>query len=119
LNDENIQEVIKNYAKIKKEDGKIVESIAISQSVVKIEGNAIIFQVSTELESQHIETNKGDILSYLRNNFDTAFQISVELVESKKENRLIYGSSDKYNYLVETYPLLELLKKTLGLEVQY
>jgi hypothetical protein len=119
LNDENIQEAIKNYAKIKKEDGKMVESIAISQSTVKVEGNTIRFQVSTELEIQHIETNKGEIISFLRNSFETTFQILIELIELKKENRLIYGSSDKYNYLVETYPLLELLKKTLGLEVLY
>lgn len=40
-------------------------------------------------------------------------------LEEKEEKELIYTSQQKYKVLIEKYPILEDLKKSLGLDLEF
>ena len=95
---------------------KIMESLLLI-SYPKLVGTTIIHELPNEGSKIDFETEKTDLLGYLRSrlhNHDIAINA---VVNEAVENKFAFTSLDKYNRLNEINPNLELLKKTFDLDI--
>ncbi len=95
---------------------KIMESLLLIGDP-KLEGTTITHELPNEGSKIDFETEKIEILGYLRgklHNHDIAIEV---VVNEKVENRFAFTALDKYNRLNEINPNLELLKKTFDLDI--
>lgn len=81
------------------------------------ENNRIEFKVENNIQADYVETEKANLLAFLRkelNNYHiNVFPVVIEVAESKS----LYLPQDKFKHLAEKNPNLLTLKKNLGLEL--
>ena len=95
---------------------KIMESLLLI-SDPKLEGTTITHELPNEGSKIDFETEKQELLGYLRgrlHNHDILIEVEVN---ETVENKYAFTAIDKYNRLNEINPNLELLKKTFDLDV--
>lgn len=95
---------------------KIMESLLLI-SDPKLEGSTIIHELPNDGSKIDFETEKIELLGYLRgklHNHDIVIEV---VVNESVENKFAFTALDKYNRLNEINPNLELLKKTFDLEL--
>lgn len=95
---------------------KIMESLLLI-SDPKLEGTIITHELPNEGSKIEFETEKTELLGYLRgklHNHDIVIQV---IVNEKVENKFAFTPIDKYNRLNEINPNLELLKKAFDLDI--
>ncbi|WP_310381821.1 DNA polymerase III [Flavobacterium sp.] len=95
---------------------KIMESLLLI-SDPKLEGSIITHELPNEGSKIEFETEKKELLGYLRgklHNHDIVIQV---IVNEKVENKFAFTPIDKYNRLNEINPNLELLKKVFDLDI--
>ena len=85
--------------------------------------NFFSINVSTSLEQKFLEQEKLDLLEHLKvffNNRNIGYNIVVnEGVQEKVFSEVILNSREKYNRIIEQYPLVKELKDKLKLELDY
>ncbi|MBF2709261.1 DNA polymerase III [Flavobacterium soyangense] len=95
---------------------KIMESLLLIGDP-KLEGTTITHELPNEGSKIDFETEKIEILGYLRGKLHN-HDISIEVIVNEKvENKFAFTPIDKYNRLKEINPSLELLKKTFDLDI--
>jgi hypothetical protein len=95
---------------------KIMESLLLI-SDPKLEGTTITHELPNDGSKIDFETEKIELLGYLRGKLHN-HDITIEVVVNEKvENKFAFTPIDKYNRLKEINPNLELLKKTFDLEL--
>ncbi|WP_395049741.1 hypothetical protein [Flavobacterium sp.] len=95
---------------------KIMESLLLI-SDPKLEGTTITHELPNEGSKIDFETEKIEILGYLRGKLHN-HNINIEVIVNEKvENKFAFTPIDKYNRLKEINPNLELLKKTFDLDI--
>ena len=95
---------------------KIMESLLLISSPI-LEGTTITHELPNEGSKIEFETEKSELLGYLRgklHNHDIAIDV---IVNEKVEQKFAYTALDKYNRLKEINPNLELLRKTFDLDI--
>lgn len=95
---------------------KIMESLLLI-SDPKLEGTTITHELPNEGSKIDFETEKIELLGYLRgklHNHDITIKI---IVNEKVENKFAFTPQDKYNRLREINPNLDLLRKTFDLDI--
>lgn len=95
---------------------KIMESLLLI-SDPKLEGTIITHELPNDGSKIDFETEKIELLGYLRgklHNHDIVIEV---VVNEKVENKFAFTAIDKYNRLKEINPNLELLKKTFDLDI--
>ncbi len=95
---------------------KIMESLLLI-SDPKLEGTTITHELPNDGSRIDFETEKIELLGYLRgklHNHDIVIEV---VVNEKVENKFAFTPQDKYNRLNEINPNLELLKKTFDLDI--
>jgi hypothetical protein len=95
---------------------KIMESLLLITDP-KLEGFTIIHELPNDGSRIDFETEKNELLGYLRgklHNHDITIEV---IVNEEVENKFAFTALDKYNRLNEINPNLELLKKTFDLDV--
>ena len=76
-------------------------------------------EVSVEngIQENVLQTERIDILNYLRSTLNNyALEIRIKKEERQLEKNY-YTSTEKYQFMVEKNPILNLLKQRLGLEI--
>ena len=94
---------------------KIMESL-LQLNKPKLEGNLIIHELPNEGSKIDFETEKHELLQYLRShlkNHDLSIRVDVNEVISQK---FAFTDQDKFDRLMKINPNLELLKKTFDLD---
>ena len=94
---------------------KIMESLLLINDP-RIEGTTIVHELPNEGSKIDFETEKNELLGYLRgklHNHD--IEISI-IVNESVENKFAFTPQDKYNRFKEINPNIELLKKTFDLD---
>ncbi|MFM9825422.1 DNA polymerase III [Flavobacterium sp.] len=94
---------------------KIMESLLLI-SDPKLVGTSITHELPNEGSKIEFETEKHELLGYLRgklHNHDIEIEV---LVNESVEKKFAFTAQDKYNRLNELNPNLELLKKTFDLD---
>lgn len=100
-------------------EGKINLYTTLNNGVLHLEGTKVIIKVDNQLQLENINSIKEDLMQYIRVNLNN-YQIFLEVIIQQTEKKdMMYTAQDKYEYLVKTYPDLELLKKELGLELGF
>ena len=95
---------------------KIMESLLLINDP-KLVGTTIIHELPNDGSKINFETEKFELLGYLRSrlhNHDIAIDV---VVNEAVENKFAFTALDKYNRLNEINPNLELLKKTFDLDI--
>ncbi len=95
---------------------KIMESLLLINDP-KLKGTKIIHELPNEGSKIEFETEKNELLGYLRgklHNHDVEIEV---VVNEAVENKFAFTAQDKYNRLNEINPNLELLKKTFDLDI--
>ena len=95
---------------------KIMESLLLINDP-KLIGTSIIHELPNEGSKIDFETEKFELLGFLRSrlhNHDITIDV---IVNEAVENKFAFTALDKYNKLNEINPNLELLKKTFDLDI--
>jgi hypothetical protein len=95
---------------------KIMESLLLINDP-KLVGTTIIHELPNDGSKIDFETEKFELLGYLRSRLHN-HDITIDVVVNEAvENKFAFTALDKYNRLNEINPNLELLKKTFDLDI--
>ena len=95
---------------------KIMESLLLIGDP-KLEGTTITHELPNEGSKIEFESERHELLGYLRGKLHNHDIIIDVIVNEKVENKFAFTPQDKYNRLNEINPNLELLKKTFDLDI--
>ena len=95
---------------------KIMESLLLI-SHPKLQDLTIIHELPNEGSKIDFETEKIELLGYLRGKLHNHDIIIEAIVNESVENKFAFTALDKYNRLNEINPNLDLLKKTFDLDI--
>lgn len=102
-----------------KEAGKSTEVAILNQRYSLIEDNLIELQINSLLQEDILERFRVDLLTYLREQCQNpAIKLQTLMVQEAQEKKL-YTSQDKLNYLTEKNPSILELQKRLGLDIDF
>jgi hypothetical protein len=95
---------------------KIMESLMLIGDP-KLEGTSITHELPNDSTKIEFESEKFELLGYLRGKLHN-HDITIDVVVNEKvENKFAFTPIDKFNRLNEINPNLELLKKTFDLDI--
>lgn len=95
---------------------KIMESLLLINDP-KLEGTKIIHELPNEGSKIDFESEKHELLGYLRGKLHN-HDITIEIVVNEAmDNRRAFTPQDRFNRLNEINPNLELLRKTFDLDI--
>jgi hypothetical protein len=95
---------------------KIMESLLLIGNP-QLNGIVITHELPNDSTKIEFESEKLELLGYLRgklHNYDITIDV---IVNEKVENKFAFTAIDKYNRLNELNPNLELLKRTFNLDI--
>ena len=95
---------------------KIMESLLLI-STPKLENTIITHELPNDGSKIEFETEKQELLGYLRGKLHNHNIVIEVVVNEKVENKFAFTAQDKYNRLNEINPNLELLKRTFDLDI--
>jgi hypothetical protein len=95
---------------------KIMEALLLIGDP-KLEGTTITHELPNDGSKIEFETEKYELLGYLRGKLHNHDIIINVVVNESVENKFAFTALDKYNRLNEINPNLELLKKTFDLDI--
>ncbi len=84
----------------------------------ELKENTIYITLSNSALKQELETEKAELLFYLRERLKNDLITLVDVVKAKENTAMLYTSKDRYEMLVEKYPQLKTFKETLNLELE-
>lgn len=95
---------------------KIMESLLLINDPT-VDGTQVRFELPNEGSKLDFESEKNDLLRFLRSHLHN-HDISIEVIVNEAvENKFAFTPQDKYNRLNELNPALELLRKTFELDI--
>jgi hypothetical protein len=95
---------------------KILESLLLLDDP-KLEGTTIIHELPNESSKIDFESEKHDLLGYLRSKLHN-HNITIEIkINDNIEIKKAFTTEEKYNRLKDINPALELLRKTFDLDL--
>ena len=94
---------------------KIMESLLLI-SKPKLEGTKIVHELPNKGSKIEFETEKNELLGYLRGKLNN-HEIMIEVnVNETVENKFAFTTNEKFNRLNQINPNLEILKRTFDLD---
>ncbi|MBP6374496.1 MAG: DNA polymerase III [Flavobacterium sp.] len=95
---------------------KIMESLLLINDPT-VDGTQVRFELPNEGSKLDFESEKNDLLRFLRSHLHN-HDISIEVIVNEAvENKFAFTPQDKYNRLNELNPALDLLRKTFELDI--
>lgn len=117
---EELKDAIQAYANQAKAHDRMFEFVLFNEREIRYSDQSIVFLLQNEVQQAQLNDYKGQFVNYLKAKFEINFTIGSEMLESTLESKkLLYTPTDKYKFLAEKYPVLEELKKRLGLELEF
>jgi hypothetical protein len=93
--------------------------IPLKDSLPEIENNIIKVTVKNEVQKEHFEAKKREVLEYLRSNFDEQIEdIVVETNEQMETKKIIYDTKDKLQNFKEQNEEFEDFLQILDLKIK-
>jgi len=118
FNQEKLNPLWLEYAKIIEKKGKISLFRLFSEQFPKIDNNYLLhFPVESQALAEDLQTEKPELLTFLRkslNNYGINIDFPVMAVE---ESKMLYTPQDKFKHMTEKHPKLMYLKKLLDLDL--
>ncbi len=82
----------------------------------KYDNNLIKYYVPNNTAAIELESEKQELIFYLRNKLDSKVELLVE-IDKKIDKKITYSNKDKYELLKKKNELIEELKKTFNLSI--
>lgn len=115
---ERLLEVWRNYSEKLKTDNKINIYTILNNFAPTLKSKEhIVISVESKTQEHIVQSESIELLNYLRNqlkNFE--IEISYVLTERTEEKRL-YTSKERYEYLVNKNPKLEEMRRKFNLDI--
>jgi len=124
LDTENLQKAWNDFAALLKQQQKnsVVTVFNIAQLSI-INHQHFSATVSTSIQQKFLDVEKLNLLEFLKNQFcNPGIGFTILVAEEKKEEvqeEVPLNSREKYNRLVENYPMIKELKDRLKMELDY
>ena len=113
---EDIIEVWDNYTNIQEEKGRYNIASILRISSPKFKNNKIIYSVPNNTTSLEIDSEKQNLLLFLRNKLESDIGLLIEIDKKMDENKA-YTNKDKFEVLKKKNPLIDELRNTFKLSV--
>ncbi len=113
---EDVTEVWEDYTKIQEEKGRynIASILRISSPIFK--NNTIIYSVPNNTTSLEIDSEKQNLLLFLRNKLDSNIGLLIE-IDKKIDQNKAYTNKDKFELLKKKNPIIDKLRNTFKLSI--
>jgi len=113
---EDIIEVWDNYTNIQEEKGRYNIASILRISSPKFKNNTIIYSVPNNTTSLEIDSEKQNLLLFLRNKLESDIGLLIEIDKKMDENKA-YTNKDKFEVLKKKNPLINELRNTFKLSI--
>lgn len=117
---EQLDELWKSYVGARIDQKNRSLFITLNQRTPKLLSDyKLEFPVENKVQKQQIEDVALDLVFFLRkklNNYSIMLDVPVTNVPKQKKH---YSAEERYKYLAEKYPAIELLRKKLDLDIDY
>tara|TARA_Y100000746_G_scaffold148756_1_gene127398 strand:+ start:163 stop:1788 length:1626 start_codon:yes stop_codon:yes gene_type:complete len=113
---EDIIEVWDNYTNIQEEKGRYNIASILRISSPKFKNNTIIYSVPNNTTSLEIDSEKQNLLLFLRNKLESDIGLLIEIDKKMDENKA-YTNKDKFEVLKKKNPLIDELRNTFKLSI--
>ena len=113
---EDILEVWDNYTNIQEEKGRYNIASILRISSPKFKNNTIIYSVPNNTTSLEIDSEKQNLLLFLRNKLESDIGLLIEINKKMDENKA-YTNKDKFEVLKKKNPLIDELRNTFKLSI--
>tara|TARA_B100001564_G_scaffold354178_1_gene364316 strand:- start:3673 stop:5298 length:1626 start_codon:yes stop_codon:yes gene_type:complete len=113
---EDIIEVWDNYTNIQEEKGRYNIASILRISSPKFKNNTIIYSVPNNTNSLEIDSEKQNLLLFLRNKLESDIGLLIEIDKKMDENKA-YTNKDKFEVLKKKNPLIDELRNTFKLSI--
>ena len=113
---EDILEVWDNYTNIQEEKGRYNIASILRISSPKFKNNTIIYSVPNNTTSLEIDSEKQNLLLFLRNKLESDIGLLIEIDKKMDENKA-YTNKDKFEVLKKKNPLIDELRNTFKLSI--
>jgi DNA polymerase-3 subunit gamma/tau len=104
-----------------KEESNIgeMERLILRRDVKLVDENILEIELNSNLELSILDRFEQELIVFFRNHLENdVFELRRQVREEKQEKKL-YTSTDKFNYMAEKNPALKLLKEKLGLDFEF
>lgn len=118
---EGVKKVWSKFVENQREDGKINLVASLSMCEIKLEGKVVIFDIVNELQDEQLNSERADLLYFLRKNLQCAdLELAIDkkkITEGSEAPKVFLNDKEKYVKMAEKNPSLEELRKKLDLDL--
>lgn len=109
-----------DFAARMKQEKRDIEYLILANRHLEMDANYCIrIKLDNMIQSDQFNSFKADLADYLRKKLGNNHIMLDVVIEQAENIKVIYTSEDKLKYLMGKYPLLEDLKKKLGLDTDF
>jgi DNA polymerase III subunit gamma/tau len=118
INEEELKLAWEDYITERRKANKPYEIVILNQEY-QYSNNLITLKLSNPVQIEQLNDFKTDLLFFLRKRLQNFLLDINAIISVQEEKKMIYTSSEKFNYLAKKNPALIDLKQKLGLDVDY
>ncbi|AHM62043.1 DNA polymerase III subunits gamma and tau [Flammeovirgaceae bacterium 311] len=107
------------FIRLKEINGSPIELMLASAALQLEEDSRVNVLLSSSLQEEPFERLKPKLQHYLRQQLQNSMLSLHPLLAEESGPRRLYTNSEKFNHLIERYPLLVEFKERLGLETDF
>lgn len=116
---EKLKEVWSNYAQSFKEKRSMNEFLVMEREITIDATNTIHLMLDNLIQLDQLNAFKPELLEHLRKKLENfSIKLETELAPDSGK-RVLYTDKEKFQYLVEKYPILNDLRNRLGLDTDF
>ncbi|MFN6946540.1 MAG: DNA polymerase III subunit gamma/tau [Cytophagaceae bacterium] len=116
---DDLKSLWNTFGKTFKDKGLKNEYIVMDREIGLDENYNIIVRLDNILQLDILNSFKTDLLDFLRKNLCNGSIMIESHIAPNEEKKMIYTDKDKYRHLVEKYPILDEMRRRLGLEIEF
>jgi DNA polymerase-3 subunit gamma/tau len=118
---EGVKKVWSEFVEKQRVNGKINLVASLSMCEIKLEGKTVIFDIVNELQDEQLNSERADLLYYLRKNLQCVeLELTIDkkkIAEGSEAPKVFLNDKEKYLKMAEKNPALEDLRKRLDLDL--
>lgn len=95
------------------------EKLVLSRELVKGDQSEAVIMLGSQLEISILEKMEQDMVTFLRAKLRNDLITIKKKVAEQEDNKKLYTSKDKFDFMLKQNPHLQALKDKLGLDFEY
>jgi DNA polymerase III subunit gamma/tau len=115
----NLKSIWNEYASRMKREKKDIEYVILSNRELELDGFTIKIKLDNLIQIDQLNGFKTEFVEHLRKSLKNNLIMLEASISASEAKKVIYTSDEKFKHLLQKYPILEDLKKRLGLETDF